>query len=348
MIITRFHNLERIEATVEFLTPTFLGGADQQAELRSAPFKSLLRQWWRVLNGNLDYKQLLEREGELFGSVLDERRSSASSVRITIRPGDTFVVKDKLFSFGETFHPEAGATGKNVQNSLYLGFGPITSSKGIFTFRKYIAPGSRALLTVWCPPTRRDEVTRVLQLIDAFGTVGSRSRNGYGSISLSGRDFSKLDLSALPYKKLNEILGNRKSYPHGFARDGNGPLIWESSDKPSWDKCLKLLAETYLNARVSINIKGSSNELHERHALGYPITNHNVQEWGKDQGRMPSQLRLMVKKNRNNGLVARIVHLPHSLPKPWPNTLPPQETVWQQVHRFLDGQKTFHRIGGAP
>ena len=39
MIITRYHNMEELRLTVEFLTPTFLGGADQNAELRAAPFK---------------------------------------------------------------------------------------------------------------------------------------------------------------------------------------------------------------------------------------------------------------------------------------------------------------------
>ncbi|MDD3295479.1 MAG: hypothetical protein PHG20_12415, partial [Geobacteraceae bacterium] len=68
MIITRFHDVEKMDITVEFLTPTFLGGADRQGELRSPPFKNLLRQWWRVVKGDLAVDELRQREGQLFGT----------------------------------------------------------------------------------------------------------------------------------------------------------------------------------------------------------------------------------------------------------------------------------------
>ena len=61
MLITRFHDTETLQVSVEFLTPTFLGGADQNAELRAAPFKNLLRQWWRVAVGSQypNHKEML-------------------------------------------------------------------------------------------------------------------------------------------------------------------------------------------------------------------------------------------------------------------------------------------------
>ncbi|PZP56463.1 MAG: hypothetical protein DI596_10305, partial [Azospira oryzae] len=34
--------------TVRFLTPAFLGDAEQNARWRTPPFKHLLREWWRV------------------------------------------------------------------------------------------------------------------------------------------------------------------------------------------------------------------------------------------------------------------------------------------------------------
>lgn len=337
--------MERIEVEVEFLTPTFLGGADQQAELRSAPFKNLLRQWWRILNGNLDPGRLLEQEGELFGSVLDERRSSASQVRISIHAGEHFTITDKNFFFGKTFHPEAGKGGISVENALYLGYGPIEFAKPNPKIRKYIAPGSCAKMTIQCPQRHLQLIKNILELIDSFGTIGSRSRNGYGSLSLTFKGKRPVDLQHLPVLQLEQLVGGRgREYPYGFGKDQN-LLCWDSSTTfGDWKEAMKLLAETYLKTRISITLKSKGPD--PRHALGYPVTNHPVHDWGGNQGRMPSQLRLMVKR-KGGQLTARILHLPHRLPKPWPPTLPSQAQVWKQVHEFLDKQGNFSRTGGV-
>ena len=108
MLITRFHDTETLQVSVEFLTPTFLGGADQNAELRAAPFKNLLRQWWRVAVGSQypNHKEMLKAEGDLFGSVLDESKASASRVRLDLQDTGINIVSEKLDSLGKTKHPE--------------------------------------------------------------------------------------------------------------------------------------------------------------------------------------------------------------------------------------------------
>lgn len=340
--------MDKIDLDVEFLTPTFLGGADQQAELRSAPFKNLLRQWWRVVNGNLDTGTLRTREGELFGTVLGDDECTSSRVRIALAPGQSFGVHNQPFQLGATHHPEVGQNGMNVQNSLYLGFGPVTYRQGQMNFRHYISPGSLARLSVTFPRQNRDEIVRALQYIDAFGAIGSRCRNGYGSLSITSDAFNRLDPATLQTDEIgNLVANNAKEYPNRFGGDGRGLLLWDSVQN-QWEDAMRLMAGTYLRTRTEINIAGNPNELHERHLLGFPITNHSrIQAWDGNNGRMPSQLRLMVKRDPQNRLVARILHLPHKLPKPWPPQLPPQLTVWQQVHQFLDTQNQFHRIGGA-
>lgn len=348
MIITRFHNMERLDVTVEFLTPTFLGGADQQAELRSPPFKNLLRQWWRVANGHLDVQSLRQQEGELFGTVLGESETSASNVRLVITPGDRFTVSSQPFQLGTTRHPEVGQNGMNVQNALYLGFGPVTYKQGTMHFRKYIAPDSVADIKILLPRQKREVIVAALQLMDAFGTIGSRCRNGYGSVALTMDGLTRPDLTTILSRQLSELVDNhQKEYPNHLGHDNNGKLLWESGIQPQWMNAMTLLAGTYLQTRTNIQINGAG--LQPRHALGYPVTNHTVANWGGNNGRMSSQLRLMVKRNHENQLVARILHLPHRLPddKPWPGNLPTQLQVWRQVHQFLDGQNQFHRIGGA-
>ena len=41
--------MNKLEYQVRFLTPAFLGNAEQGGQWRTPPFKALLRHWWRVV-----------------------------------------------------------------------------------------------------------------------------------------------------------------------------------------------------------------------------------------------------------------------------------------------------------
>ena len=353
MIITRYHNMEELRLTVEFLTPTFLGGADQNAELRAAPFKNLLRQWWRVAVGShyANHKDMLSAEGDLFGAVLDDNQASASKVRLALTPVEgSFFLSEKGFFFGKTTHIEVKG-GMAVDNSLYLGFGPITYQKGKTELKRYIAPGSKAILLLSFPREKKAHMADLLHYIDAFGTIGSRSRNGWGSLSLSGEGFARHDVQAFATAPATRLVGDGqgRQYPSQLGADSKGILCWEIGvqEGNDWKTAMQSLAETYMTLRTKINIKPQG--LKERHLLGYPVTNHALTEWGGNNGRMPSQLRLMVKRNPVDRLVGRILHLPHCLPedKPWNNRLGSPLDIWKTVHLHLDADKHFHRCGGA-
>lgn len=343
MLITRFHDTETLQVSVEFLTPTFLGGADQNAELRAAPFKNLLRQWWRVAVGSQypNHKEMLKAERDLFGSVLDESKACASKVRLELRPGDDFRIDQSGLNFGQTPHPEVRA--KSVSNALYLGYGPV-STHGVKT---YIAPDSKAELTLCLPKNCVPELLLVLAYIDAFGTLGSRCRNGWGSLALSGDDFNRESWINFNAKDWHELVNGTRQYPTHLGKDDKGLLCWELKLPPKdWQAGMKALAEIYMNLRTSINI--APNGLQKRHILGYPVTHHNIPNWGDGTGRMPSQLRLMVKRNEENHLVGRILHLPHRLPKPWePQRLGQETEVWQAIHQRLDKNTDLRRCGGT-
>ncbi len=343
MLITRFHDTETLQVSVEFLTPTFLGGADQNAELRAAPFKNLLRQWWRVAVGSQypNHKEMLKAEGDLFGSVLDESKACASRVRLELRPGDDFRIDQSGLNFGQTPHSEVRA--KSVSNALYLGYGPV-STHGVKT---YIASGSKAELTLCLPKNCVPELLLVLAYVDAFGTLGSRCRNGWGSLALSGDDFNRESWANFNAKDWHELVNGTRQYPTHLGKDGKGILCWELKLPPKdWQAGMKALAEIYMNLRTSINI--APNGLQKRHILGYPVTHHNIPNWGGGTGRMPSQLRLMVKRNEENHLVGRILHLPHRLPKQWePQRLGQETEVWQAIHQRLDKNTDLRRCGGT-
>lgn len=348
MIITRFskQRMTELACEVEFLTPTFLGGADQHAELRAAPFKNLLRQWWRVACGQQfsDHKEMLAGEEALFGSVRDGS-SKASSVRVSLTANkENIKFSDATMELGETFHPEAGrgGNGRKVGNALYLGYGPISYKDGA---KRYIAPGSKAKLTILCPKEHEPIIKTVLQYIHRFGTIGSRSRNGWGSLALSGEGLYLQPLAQFPVKPLHKLLAG-KEFPSSLGED-NGLLCWQirEAQNGDWKAAMRSLAQIYMNLRTGINIK--PNELQERHILGYPVTHHGVNSWGGSNGRMPSQLRLMVKRDVQGNLVGRILHLPHKLPKEWdPARLRPEVEVWRDIHQKLDQNNQLQRVGG--
>ena len=356
MIVTRFHDVEKLEFTVEFLSPTFLGGADQNAELRSPPFKNLLRQWWRVVHGDLDANTLRIQEGELFGTVLGNEKAVASTVRISLLPCENFQVRDSMPSIGKLEHPEVkNREGRLIplDRLLYLGYGPVNQERrdGRFqlVFRKFIAPGSKAVLRIYCPKKMSEDMVRGTSLLRHFGTIGGRSRNGYGSMDLHGQGLQPLKDVAGKAKGFDQVMANTsKKYPTSLAADANGLLCWEHvPNGATWEKVFQAFSDIYMKVRTSFPFR-QSNALEPRHIMGYPAgRNHQVHAWGGSQGRMPSQLRLMVKRNDQGQVIGRILHLPHPVPKPWDPRVGQEADLWKQVHAFLDGQKELQRCGGG-
>ena len=85
MDVSRYVDTTELKFEVEFITPCFLGGADSNAEIRVAPFKNLIRRWWRIANGHLSPEELWKKESELFGStqknpdIVEENKNKKSS-----------------------------------------------------------------------------------------------------------------------------------------------------------------------------------------------------------------------------------------------------------------------------
>lgn len=64
--------MKKLEYTVRFTTPAFLGNAEQSGRWRTPPIKALLRQWWRVAyaadkNFTVRVDEMRHEEGLLFG-----------------------------------------------------------------------------------------------------------------------------------------------------------------------------------------------------------------------------------------------------------------------------------------
>lgn len=186
--------MKTLEATYRIVTPMFLGDADQKAtEIRPPSVKGALRFWWRALNwaaclrdsnrNAADALRLLhQREARLFGSAATDKAGGQSLffLRVEQEPYPT-----------EQIWPKANT------GSGYLGYGLFESGRRdrAKPHRQGIAEGRTfsARLIFKSATTEEDirSLTKTLQVFGLCGGLGSRSRRGFGSVSLctlNGKD----------------------------------------------------------------------------------------------------------------------------------------------------------------
>ena len=166
-----------IRATYRIATPMFCGGAEQQAEFRLASFKGVLRFWWRALEwGRIrDLTKLRKEEAALFGA--SDESIGQSKVRLRI-------VDQRLAAsvgVGQVF--EAG----RLNGAQYLGYGVMNPQSG--ELKRSMIPsgtfGVECLLSPRLSLDQREAVMNALILVGTVGGLGSKSRKGYGSLTLT-------------------------------------------------------------------------------------------------------------------------------------------------------------------
>jgi CRISPR-associated protein Cmr1 len=338
--IARWYKRERLELTVEFVTPAFLGNWEQKAELRAAPFKALLRYWWRVVEGHRyeTAAELYRAESALFGSA-DE--AGQSQLSISVLDKDVPLISD--LGQGPTInHPEVEQTGHKVGAWLYLGYGPIGMVKGKgLQVRPPLKPEVPFKLVLdW--PSRDERIQRslkhILSAVSWFGAVGSRSRNGWGSLRLQGEGFQPLSLADFRWQQWETLL--EKPYPWGLGRDGKDYLLWSTKNEHrSWEGAMEELAKVYVQVRTALMWTKPSGEVDNRHLLGYPVgdqkkKNHMVRDWdAKGFSRHASMLRLIVRRDGQK-FIGMILHAPHAFGTDHAGVDAPE--VWKEVHNRLD------------
>lgn len=226
----------RRDYTLELVTPAFLGGADQSAEWRTPGIKALIRQWWRVAyvaEYGVHVKPMLEQEGLRFGSTQEFQgphddaptlHQAAISIRFEGLPP----------SQAEQVEP---VRGDRNQSLPYLGFGPFVQPSQPST-RKALNSGTKAKLRINIKGHSSEEaegyaqeIDTVFSLIARFGTLGSRSRNGWGSLKLSGSTLQPLN-PRLFSRSLADCL--KEDWMTGVATDNKGLLLWETPLRTDW------------------------------------------------------------------------------------------------------------------
>jgi len=372
-----------LKYTVSFNTPAFLGNAEQQAQWRTPPFKALLRQWWRVVKApdlNYSVAQLRKAEGELFGYASDSSddteeqrnkdrpKSRQSRLKLRMKDWAPGLLDNDKWPRTEIKGISVGE-GPSIPADVYLGFGPILPASkkenraSPSLGRKAIDP-ERATNELRLSFARDisegqvQEVRKAVALACWFGGIGSRSRNGWGSIKFSGDNLPPLpktiDEVSSWLRPLESCFG--LDWPHAIGSDRSGPFIWIGKPLRNWREAVFSLATARRQIRSAAKTFGRGEDISANQLIAYPVTQSNNRAWesGREGSeRMPSSLRLKVVKN-DQGLVPVAIHLPCAVPKRLLEKLSTADQawvkehqigIWQSVHKMLDD--SMQRFGGA-
>lgn len=354
---------------VRFLTPAFLGNAEQCGQWRTPPFKAQLRQWWRVAYAadcgyRVDLQAMRREEGLLFGNAWLSHRENGREVAdhrkslLRLRLGkwtEGLLTSWGGLEQGKINHPEAEKAKHEVGPHAYLGYGPLDGRGNTKFSRKNnaaIQAGESATLSLAVPTTHKNaelrhllenngpRIERSLWLMDRYGTVGGRSRNGWGSYTLlplpPGEDqYEGIAFAGEPpLRPWHDCL--QLDWPHAIGKDEQGPLIWETAPHGDWKSLMRTLAIIKIGLRTQF-VFPTPPHVHPlpRHWLSYPITRHSTKRFDRN-ARLPNQLRFKVRATAEGRLIGVIFHVPHLPPAAFRPNRHAITATWKSVHRLLD------------
>ncbi|MDR2111622.1 MAG: hypothetical protein LBQ62_00720, partial [Candidatus Accumulibacter sp.] len=285
----------------------------------------MLRQWWRVAYAaragfRVDVGEMRGEEAALFGHA-DDEGASRSLVRLRLDRWDEGRLKRQQWqALPEVKHPEVKdeQTGKlkPVGSDLYLGYGPLEFSGGHTQLKKNAAIQAEesAEFCLAYPENHGAPLEQALWLMDRFGVLGGRSRNGWGSFFLKPENGEPLT-GTLPLRNWEDCID--RDWPHAIGRDKKAALIWQTTPLTDWKNVMVELARLKIGLRTQFIFPDERPPHHDvlpRHWLSYPITKHSTQAFPRD-ARLPNSLRFKVRPAENGHLVGVIFHVP-CLPPP--------------------------------
>jgi CRISPR-associated protein Cmr1 len=227
----------KLQATLETVTPLFLGGSDPrgQPELRAASFRGAMRFWLRAL----------------LGGVLGDR------------PDKIFQCESQVF--GSTDHASPVVVRLEPHNLGSDGFNPLPHKQVTFRFNGF-KPGQRFDICL----LSRDEdalqqAQKALQLLCYLGGLGRRSRRGFGSLQITD---GELALTAKTAKELGNALKQRLDaiLPSSSAKLTDVPRFPILHEK--WAQ-IKVCDEEFSDWEQAIKFVMKRAHQHKNPALGF-------------------------------------------------------------------------------
>lgn len=309
--------------TIRFLTPGFVGDANQGAAWRTPPFKAQLRQWWRVVMAarGVEVPEMRRLEGQLFG---DAAGKEGVRSRVLLRLGTWASRSGNTWSSGA----DTDALGDTARASAsgYLGYGRVGEKGAIASA---IPAGGKAELRIAWPPNEdgADALDETLGLMSLLGTVGGRSRNGWGSYLLEPAPGVQQADYGVQWRDAMQ-----RAWVSGIGADNKGLLAWHTDSHKGWERVIRQLGDIrkFLNKAAG----------EHRTLVNYPVTEQTRHELGRD--RIPNTLRFKVVPGPGNSVRGQVVHLPCRPKDELWNRISAADreglvAVLKQAHASLDG-----------
>lgn len=274
-----------------FITPAFLGGADPKGtpELRPPSIKGALRFWWRAMNGHLveekdgkpSYLTLLENEEQLFGgSTINQSRSP-----VTIR------IRTQSPIYTEGFR----VLNQNLNGLSYL----------LYTVKHHrlddiaFDSGTKFSIEFSASEKHANELKKAIAsfwLTVFFGSLGTRSRRGIGSLSVENiQDQSSIlnnwlgfvpdnqtDMSQFlssNYLAVKQLFSSENSKSNGYSQINLREPAYLSSEKfKNWPEALNSIGVHMQSLRTGKTHRDKRQRtftmetLNKKAAFGLPVS----------------------------------------------------------------------------
>ncbi|MGD8175630.1 RAMP superfamily CRISPR-associated protein [Marinimicrobium sp. ARAG 43.8] len=324
-------SMKQLSYTVRFLTPAFLGNAEQNGQWRTPPFKALLRQWWRVAYAaekqfKVDITAMRREEGLLFGHAWLEDDKDKQGQKVAARKS---AIRLRLNALEQqtawtTGSQQGIAPLSDGLSTSYAWFGLIQRGNGLPNRTgiksEVVAEAVRQLVLAF-PDELQPRMEETIALIHAFGLLGSRSRGGWGALNVEGAKALQTNDMQRYARDIDACL--QDDWAMSLASDKKGLCVWESKNTfDSWDKAMTFIAGERKAVRTALK-----NGKDLRPALGFA-----------SPGRMPSPLRWKAIASQPGKLTVRVFALPHCIPDEGGKRLSLQDlqSAWRTVSSTLD------------
>lgn len=328
--------MRKLEYQLRFLTPAFLGNAEQSAQWRTPPIKALLRQWWRVVwaaehGFRDDIRAMRHEEGQLFGHAWLEDDCVSRDGRQVKTAARKSLVRLRLegsddggaWSFGTQ---QGVAPVPTTIDAGYAWFGLVRRGSGQPDRNAIRADGRESVrtLAVAVPDEHADRIETVMRFVSQFGQLGSRSRGGWGSLHLS----NTLPLSVADLQRYAQPIDAclSRDWPASFCLDAEGLCYWDSRNTfKTWDQAMLQAALERRRVRSALKAVDGKDL---RPALGFALAS----------GRLPSPLRWRVAQVADKQLAVRVFAMPTLIPADAKKSIARDDlkNAWRVVFDALD------------
>ena len=272
-------NQPSLKAEFQVVTPMFIGdGAQSASSIRPPSIKGALRFWWRALNWSRCLQET-DSETKALNQLHDEEAAIFGLAAKQDKKGEQqggqglFTLKvsqpDKL--------PKVNNWPANGNSPCgFIGFGlwGTNTSKQ----REAIAEGVNFTVELIFKKDVTDTVLAQLKealiVFGLLGSLGSRARRGFGSVSITSINDESLQFSSLDEyrsvldKYLPKDQSNNKSYP-AFTAWTVHSSVYSYGSKNEARQALQILNASYKEARSVLSIE-------KKAYFGLPLADHDT------------------------------------------------------------------------